>query len=202
MSAAQRRIRISRGNVKLGRVESVSHTPVIGCVPDVPCTLECYAVATLRGRYRARIAAAWTANLDYLQHDRRGYFNELRDHLRRRLPKLFRYHIGGDWLDLDHLQRAIILAGNLPAVRFLAFSKAFDIFPTAGSLPDNFTLIASGWVGWKDPPAGYRVAWMRDPDDLDPRIPAAALECPGGCDTCGLCWHLPTIGADVVFEKH
>jgi hypothetical protein len=156
----------------------------------------------LHGRYGKNIAAAWSANLDHLRHDRAGFFRQLSDHLHRRQPRFFRYHIAGDFLDLDHLRRAVDLAGDLPAVRFLAFSKAFDLFPAPGDLPANFTLIASGWAGWRAPPAGYRVAWMRDPTAHNPRIPAAALECHGGCDTCGLCWHLPRLGVDVIFDKH
>ena len=204
MSAPQRRIRISRGNRKVGRIASVSLTPVVACAAGVPCVAACYACRMLRGRYGQNVGAAWAANLDYLRQAPASFFADLHTYLRRRrIPGMFRYHIGGDFINADHLRRAFDLARLLPAVRFLAFSKRFDLFPQDPSaVPASFALVASGWAGWADPPAGYPVAWMRDPAAQDPRIPPAALPCPGGCDTCGMCWNLRALSADVVLELH
>jgi hypothetical protein len=156
----------------------------------------------LRGRYGRGIRQAWQANLDFLRADRDEFFAALARYFDRRTPLFFRYHIGGDFIDTDHLQRAIKLAREFPGIKFLAFSKRFSFFPRPRTIPSNFALIASAWTGGSALPAGYRVAYMRDPANPDPRIPARALDCHGGCDTCALCWHLRGIRADVVFNKH
>jgi len=207
MSRAQRlsathRLRISRGNRKLGKLPSISLPPIVTCARGIPCAADCYALNMLRGPYGKRIREAWQANLEYLRADRAGFFAELERYFARSAPPFFRYHIGGDFVDRDHLQRALKLARVFPAIRFLAFSKRFEIFPHPRAVPSSFALVASAWSGGAALPAGYRVAWMRDPDNPDPRIPARALECFGGCDHCGLCWNLRKLRADVVFNKH
>jgi hypothetical protein len=203
MSSAKHRIRISRGNRKLGKLPSISLPPIVTCAPGIPCASDCYAARMMHGRYGKRIRESWGANLDYLRADRAGFFGALARYFLRSAPAFFRYHIGGDFIDSDHLLRALILAREFPAIKFLAFSKRFAIFPAdPRSIPASFALIASAWGGWGKLPKGYPVAYMRDHGTPDPRIPASALECPSGCDRCGLCWNLPKLRASVVFDKH
>ena len=194
------RIRISKGNRKLGSVPSVSLPPIITCGWDVPCSKDCYALRMLR--FRETIKRSWMANLDFFESNRGAFFAELARFLDRSAPRFFRFHVAGDFVDSDHLQRAVKLAKRFPDVRILAFTKRFDLLPNPRSIPRSFALIASQWSGWKESPAGYRRAWMRDPANPDPRIPARALECPGSCESCALCWNLRQLRADVVFEKH
>jgi len=51
-------------------------------------------------------------------------------------------------------------------------------------------------------PHGRPVAWMRDVKNLDERIDADAIECPGYCEDCLVCWGLAQKGLSVVFDKH
>jgi len=32
--------------------------------------------------------------------------------------------------------------------------------------------------------------------------PVGAVECPGNCDTCGMCWNLKQLNIDTYFNKH
>jgi hypothetical protein len=71
-------------------------------------------------------------------------------------------------------------------------------------VPENLTVVLSAWPGVKIAKGilrGFPVAWMRDPKNPDPRIPADARECDGGCDKCLLCWGLKP-GESVFFNKH
>lgn len=194
------KLRISRGNRKLGKVPSISLPPVITCAPGIPCARDCYALRMYR--FRETIRKSWKANLAYLRADRDSFFADLARYFERARPRFFRYHVSGDFIDSDHLKRALKLARRFPEIKALAFSKRFEIFPNPRAIPRNFALIASQWNGFRDSPRGFRQAFMRDPDNPDPRIPARALECPGSCEACALCWNLRKLRADVVFEKH
>jgi hypothetical protein len=196
------KIRISPGNRKLGGIPSVSLPPVLTCAKGIPCARECYVVRNmLGGPYGAAIGASYRANLDLLRADRDSFFSQLRAYLERRAPRFFRYHVSGDYVDSDHLMRALELARELPRVKFLAFSKRHDLFPKPSVVPKNFSLIASLWPSWGTRPAGYRAAYMQDGTETR-RAARKAIECPGNCATCAACWNLPRLGVDVVFHKH
>jgi len=194
------RIRISKGNVKVGAVPSISLPPVITCAPKIPCALKCYARKMIARR--ANIGASYQANLDYLLADPESFFDDLSRFLSRSAPALFRFHVSGDFISGEHLGRALSLARSFSEIRFLAFSKRFEFFPSARSLPKNFSLIASLWSNWGERPKGYRAAYMRDPRSPDSRIPRSAIHCSGGCESCGMCWDLRKLKRDVYFDLH
>ena len=39
-------------------------------------------------------------------------------------------------------------------------------------------------------------------DGSEVRVPKDAIECPGNCESCGMCYELDRLGRDVVFHKH
>ena len=43
------------------------------------------------------------------------------------------------------------------------------------------------------------LAYMQD--GTEKRV-TNALECPGNCETCGMCWNLKSLNKNVVFKKH
>ena len=202
------KISISRGNRKTGRVPSVSLMPVVTCVQNVPCSLPddtgrppCYALRNmLAGPYGARIRDAWQRNTDILFASVSEFFDQLHEYLNRRRPEMFRFHIGGDFINAEHLDHAFRTARLFPGTGFVAFSKNFEIFPRASTVPRNFTLVASLWPNYGTRPRGYRVAFMQD--GREHRVTPAALRCLGNCETCGFCWHLRTLRRDVVFKQH
>ena len=213
------RIRISGGNVKTGSIPSVSLPPIVTCARGVPCARpkpgnkrpRCYAASMMLRRRNIRIS--WRANLAFLTDDREGFFSQLCGYLAKHEPHFFRFHISGDFIDHDHIERAFDTARAFRDVRFLAFTKRHDLLPvTPHEVPFNFSLIPSQWPtargrtweGYRAPEVlqarGFRIAWMQN--GTETRIPSNAIECPGGCDSCGFCWTLDDIGRDVWFREH
>lgn len=129
-----------------------------------------------------------------------GFISQLSAYLERRKPKYFRFHVSGDYPTREYMARTFDVARAFPNVRFLAFSKRFEWFPRASTVPRNYSLIASLWPKWGTRPRGYRVAFMND--GTETRITRNALHCPGGCDNCGLCWNLRGMRRDVEFPLH
>lgn len=118
------------------------------------------------------------------------------------MPRVFfRIHVGGDFVSCEYAQMWADIATMCPNTNFLAFTKQRDIIREI-EFPDNFSLVLSAWPGSEIPAdlrAKYSVAWL---DDGVEEIPENALECPGNCETCGVCWSLAKRGIDVRFKKH
>jgi hypothetical protein len=189
------KITISAGNSKTGKIPSVSLPPGITCTPAARRTCYqqgCYAVKLCR-IYPA-VKTSYANNLEAYQADPAAYFQFIADYLTRTAPKYFRWHISGDIPDAGYYQGMLAIALQFPKVRFLAFTKR----KVAPSIADNLSIVCSQWPGLPVN-AGAAMAWMFDPKNPDPRIPADARPCPGRCDTCGACWSL---SGHIVFDKH
>ena len=186
-----KRVTISRGNRKLGAIMNVSTEPVRCCPKGLPCAKGgCYALKSLRLYPETRKAWAKNARIANRVSDRR--------------PRRFRWHVAGDILGVDYLRQMCRIAAQNPRTQFLVFTKAFTIinaYENSRALPDNLAIIFSAWPGMKiDNPHGHRIAWMQD--GTEGRIPEDAVECPGNCEHCGICFSLPKLRRDVVFQKH
>ena len=199
------RVSISRGNIKVGRVPSVSLPHIVTCNPSAPCAqvdadgrAACYMDKLVR--LRPNVRAAYDRNLRILRASRAEFFRQLSAYLEKREPEFFRFHVCGDFINRAHMRAAFETARTFPDVRFLAFSKRLSWFPRASTVPRNFSLVASLWPGWGKRPTGYRVAYMTD--GTETRTTARTLPCVGNCETCAFCWNLRTLRRDVVFRKH
>lgn len=194
------KLSISKENSKMGKVCSVSLTPHKACPPDVPCKKSCYAWKIYFPPTRKPVRTAWDGNLAYAVADMAGYFGGINAFLHgvKKPKSFFRWHVGGDILNQEYLSGMKWIAQENVNTNFLAFTKNHSL--DFNGLPDNLVIIASMWPGWGDPTLPLRKAWMQD--GTENRIPEGALECQGGCDNCGLCWHLPSLNRDVVFHKH
>ena len=198
----EHRLRVSKGNSKLGAIPSISLPAVKTCAQGVPCTKQCYVVKNMYS-IRPNILKSHQANLDLLNYSRNLFFKQVSAYLDKHDPPYFRIHVAGDYVDAEYFHRWMVTARIHPETRFLSFTKAFHLLPVEAMIhiiPDNLAVIASCWPGYVDPPKGYRVAWMQDGNEH--RVPSDAIECPGLCESCGLCWDLPDLGRDVVFRKH
>lgn len=93
---------------------------------------------------------------------------------------------------------------NNPRTQFLVFTKAFAVvnaYENVRALPSNLAVIFSAWPGMRiDNPHRHCIAWMQD--GTEDRVPKDAVECPGNCENCGICFRLPKLRRDVVFHKH
>lgn len=202
----QEQISVSEGNIKVGRIPSVSLPHVVTCNPDAPCAqpdaatglAPCYMSKLLRRR--PHINAAYDRNLRILRASRAEFFRQLSAYLEKRNPEYFRFHVCGDFINRAHMRAAFETARAFPSVRFLSFSKRLEWFPKPSTVPDNYSLVASLWPSWGKRPTGYRVAYMND--GTETRTNARTLPCVGSCETCAFCWNLRTLQRDVVFSKH
>lgn len=190
-------LRISEGNVKLGKIPSFACTPGLGCVPGVPCFKECYARKAY-ARY-PNVRKAWDSNYKLMIENPFNLFQDFREYLHDKSPSFFRWFVSGDIPNQSFLQGMKDVALDFNHVKFLSFTKNHGL--DFSGLPKNLVIIASMWSGgFGDPTLPLRKAWYQD--GTETRVPADAMLCAGHCEACGLCWHLPNINRDVVFIRH
>lgn len=200
---SNQRVTISRGNRKLGAIMNVSTQPVQCCPKCIPCAEGgCYALKSLRLYPATR--KAWAKNARIAKTNPKSYFLQIANSIAGRRPRYFRWHVAGDILNVDYLREMCRIAVQNPRTQFLAFTKAFNIvnaYERTRTSPPNLAMIFSAWPGLRiDNPHGHRIAWMQD--GTEDRVPEDAVECPGNCETCGVCFRLSKLGRDVVFHKH
>jgi hypothetical protein len=196
-------VSISKGNRKLGGVMNISTTPGRCCPRAVPCLGHgCYALKALRLYPGTR--AAWRRNENLAKHHLDSYFMQIAAQIAKAKPRLFRWHVAGDILSSEYLCGMCRIAAANPGTHFLAFTKAFEIvnrYEDCETVPVNLVIVFSAWPGMRIlNPHGHRVAWMQD--GTETRVPEHAIECPGNCESCGMCYELDRVGRDVVFHKH
>ena len=186
--------------MKLGSVPNFSLTPGVTCSEDAckTCYVDgCYARKAYR-MYPA-VRSAWDKNTDYAKNNTELIFGELCQYFSKYQPKLFRVHTAGDFVSVEYAKIWNEIAHLFPDCKFLAFTKRYDIVRQI-EWADNFSIVFSSWTGVEFDRTGFPVAWMND--GKEDRIPSDALQCPGNCETCGMCFELKKIGKDVVFGKH
>lgn len=195
--------RISNGNSKLGTIANISLTPGKTCSPEAcrTClTHGCYAMKSYR-MYK-NVRATWDANTELATSDLATMESDLMQYFgSANAPRFFRIHVGGDFVTREYAEMWTRVAGANPHTNFLAFTKQWNVIRGI-PFPDNFSVVLSAWPGTvipEDLRALYSVAWL---DDGSEEVPADALECPGNCSTCGVCWSLAKRHIDVKFAKH
>ena len=196
------RTKISNQNSKLGKIPNISLTPIKSCVNCKECKKSCYALKAYR--MYPNVRNAWDVNLDMARNNHTEFFNDINTFIAKKKPSFFRWHVAGDILGTSYLTSMIVLATNNPTTKFLAFTKNHKVindYLASGRFPDNFTVIMSGWPKMMlDNPYDLPVAWLQD--GTETRVPKTAINCPGKCDACGMCWELPKLNKDVVFNIH
>lgn len=202
-------IKISTTNTKLGyQIPSISLAPECSCRPDAPCARGCYAK---KGNFTYKnVQESRKHNYDLYVKDADAYFGEIIAFLSDRLIgyKYFRWHVSGDIVDDAYLLGMIRVAKACKGVKFLCFTKKFDIvnrFLSSGEkLPSNLRIIFSAWFkGFKvDNPFNLPIAYVFFKDtSLNPDIDHLAIPCIGDCSRCLSCWSLKK-GQSVVFHQH
>ena len=199
----KQKISISSGNRKLGSVMNISTTPGRCCVKGIPCASGgCYALKAVRLYPGTR--AAWRRNEDLAKHHPDSYFMQIAAQVAKAQPPLFRWHVAGDILSSDYLRGMCRIALANPHTHFLAFTKNFKVvneYEDREPIPGNLVIVFSAWPRMTFlNPHRHRVAWMQD--GTETRVPEDAIECPGNCESCGMCYELDRLGRDVVFHKH
>ena len=206
MKANEMKISISNGNTKMGPIPSVSLPPVTCCKHWELCKnlkgkLICYALRM----YKFRCKDAWDRNKAILEADRDSYFLQVK--AAASLNRFFRWHVGGDIVDVDYLDRMVKIARDLKGTEFLAFTKNYEDvneYFTNHRKPANLHLIFS---------LPFTSAKIDNPHNL----PTAAVImkgqqpaddwkiCGGNCAECACrgvgCWQLKK-GETIAFNEH
>lgn len=200
-----------RGNSKTGTIPAWNILPGCTCsgAACAHCLREgCYAVknALCHGADYDKNNAlrAWAENTALVKTNLPAFKAAMVDYLKKTAPRFFRIHAAGDLFSVEYARVWYDIAAAFPGVTFLAFTKQWDVVRAVPfhTLP-NFSLVLSGWTGCPIPEdlrAFYPCAWCDDGQEN--RIPADAIECPGSCESCGLCWVLKQTGRDTFFHKH
>ena len=190
------KVKISDGNSKLGKIPNISLPPVKACGNCEECAKDCYALKFFR--MYPTVRNAWSGNWNCYKKSPVDYWDSIRQYLSKKAPKYFRWHVAGDVVDQDYLDKMSEIARDNPDTTFLVFTKMYEL--NYANVPDNLSVIISAWPGKElFNPSGLPVAYMQDGHET--RV-ENAIECPGLCQTCGMCFQLQKLGKNVVFDKH
>lgn len=197
------KVSISNGNRKMGQIPSVSLPPVITCKNCSTCAKKCYAAKLCR-IYKS-VREAYNNNLEILKADRDSYFLQVK--AAATMSRYFRFHVSGDIIDSDYLDRMVKIARELKGTEFLAFTKNYEdvnAYFETHKKPRNLHLIFS---------LPFTGATINNPHNL----PTAAVImkgsepdpnwkiCGGNCSECACqgvgCWELKK-GETIAFYEH
>lgn len=197
------KVSISKGNSKMGAVPSVSLPPIVTCKNCSSCSKDCYAAKL--ARLRPSVRDAWQRNLTIVTKDRESYFTQVK--AAAMITRFFRWHVSGDILDIDYLDRMVKLARDLKGTEFLAFTKNYEDvneYFRNHKKPANLHLIFS---------LPFDGAKIDNPHNLPTAAvifkgqePAPEYKiCGGNCTECACrgvgCWQLKK-GETIAFNKH
>lgn len=201
-------ISISNGNSKMGPIPSVSLPPVITCPGCHHCVDKngkriCYAEKLYK--LWSSVHTAYDRNYEILKSDRNAYFTQVK--AAAMTTRYFRWHVSGDIIDTDYLDRMVKMARELKSTEFLAFTKNYkDVnnYFMNHRKPRNLHLIFS---------LPFTGATIENPHNL----PTAAVIlkgsepeddwkiCGGNCTECACkgvgCWELKK-GETIAFYEH
>lgn len=196
------KVSISKGNSKMGLIQSVSLPPVITCACGCTCASKCYANKLCR--IYPSVRKAYNNNLEVLQNDPVEYFNQVKKACAGQ--RFFRWHVSGDIPNMSYFENMVRLAKELPHTTFLCFTKKYDLvnwYLRFDVIPDNLKVIFSEWHGMimenphNMPTSRVIFKGETEPDD--------AFICPGNCLECAInsvgCWALKP-GETVAFHEH
>lgn len=197
-------VSISKGNEKLGSIQSVSLPSVLTC-RKCDCSKKCYARRI--ERRRPSVEVAYKNNLLILQNNPDVFWREVEAAIM--LSRFFRFHVSGDIPDATYLCNMVEVAERNKHCEILCFTKKYELVNALIScgirIPNNLHMIFSGWVGLEmNNPYNLPEAHVRYKDGTT-TARADAKECSGNCTECactsGGCWSLKN-GEQVVFNEH
>ena len=148
---------------------------------------------------------AWQRNLDILNADRKSYFLQVKAAAMTQL--YFRWHVGGDIVDIDYLDNMVKIARECKKTTFMAFTKNYEDvneYFANHRKPANLKIIFS---------LPFDGSTVENPHNL----PTAAVilkgkepeknwkVCGGNCSECACkgigCWELKK-GETIAFNEH
>jgi hypothetical protein len=149
--------------------------------------------------------AAYDRNLEILKADRDEYFRQVKGACL--MSRYFRFHVSGDIVDADYLDRMVRLARECKGTEILAFTKNYEDVNEYFEIhrkPKNLHLIFS---------LPFDGAQIDNPHNLPTAavifkgqdVPDNYKICGGNCTECACrgvgCWQLKN-GETIAFHKH
>ncbi len=185
-------VAISNGNRKIGRVMNVSTAAMFTCGGNCrECKNLCYDIkAALQ---YGNVLHARGRNTAMAKHQRGLFFSQIDTAMtRRRRNKYFRWHVAGDVIDADYLERMIENARRHQDFTIWTYTKQYHIVNDyvrahggnrRKAIPANLTIMFSEWRGLRmENPyhfPEFRVIFKGEETPSD-----ATWICPGNCDVC------------------
>lgn len=197
------KVAISKGNIKMGEIKSVSLPPIITCAKNCTCAKKCYAMRMYRRFKNTR--ESYDRNLEIFNSNPAEYWNQINDAVC--VSRFFRFHVAGDMPSYEYLMGMIDIAKKNPHCDILAFTKRYDFVNNAldngVEIPSNLHILFSEWTGMamENPhnmPVAHVIFKGNEPE-------ANWNICGGNCLECAKngknCWTLKN-GEHVAFYEH
>lgn len=202
----EKHVVISKGNSKMGQIQSVSLPPIVTCSPLACkfCGKKCYARKMCK--LRPSVKESYDNNLDILLNDKEKFWREVNGAVA--FTTYFRFGVSGDIYDDDYLERMVDVARKNKHCQILCFTKKYTLvnsYLTNHRLPKNLHLIFSVWKGLECfNPNNLSEAHILYKDGTTTAKDGAKY-CSGNCTECAVenknCWTLKR-GEQILFKEH
>ena len=204
----EKHVVISRGNIKMGQIQSVSLPPVVTCSPLACkfCGKKCYARKMCK--LRPTVKESYDNNLDILMNDKELFWREVEGSIK--LTTYFRFFVSGDIYDKDFLENMVLCARKNKHCNILCFTKKYSLvneYLEHHRLPKNLNIVFSAWKGLEMPnPFNLPTAEVMYKDGTSTAEEGKKyIYCSGNCSECisekRSCWNLKK-GEGVIFAEH
>ena len=130
LAARSQEINITNKNSKTGVCCNNLAFPTCTCREDAPCKAsgECYC---LKGTQTiSNVIAAYLRNLMIYNNDHNDFWEQIKFKIKHNPLPLFRFFDCGDILDYEFFEGMIKIAKEFPKIKFMSFTKKYDIVNT------------------------------------------------------------------------
>ena len=204
----EKHVVISKGNVKMGQIQSVSLPPIVTCssLACKFCGKKCYARKMCK--LRPTVKESYDNNLDILLNNKELFWREVEGSIK--LTTYFRFFVSGDIYDKDFLENMVMCARKNKHCNILCFTKKYSLvneYLKHHRLPKNLNIVFSAWKGLEMPnPFNLPTAEVMYKDGTSTAEEGKKyMYCPGNCSECisekRSCWNLRK-GEGVIFAEH
>ena len=142
----KKHVTVSDENSKLEAIPSVSMPAVITCNKKAGCTKgDCYA---LNGFFKMpSVKMAYAKNLNTFKTSSPLFFQSIYAWLTIRKPDFFRWHVSGDIVNARYAKGIVNIAKKHPEVKFLVFTKKYNLLKYFDNCPDNLAIVMASENG-------------------------------------------------------
>lgn len=205
MSGKVNAVTISKGNIKMGSVASVSTLPLLTCPARCKgtCGAECYAAKI--ANLRSSVLKSYARNTAIAILKPSVYWAGVNAAMVA--SRFFRFHVSGDIMNAEYFAEMVKVTEANAHCEVLVFTKRYEVvnawIAENGDLPKNMHVLFSGWQNLKPiNPYGLPETTVynkgEEPDGSWTLCGGNCLEC--ACSGSG-CW-AAVKGDTVAFQKH